>query len=1833
MKKSLKKVSALAICLSMICNTMPVMAAEETGGGTESAWSWDAQEVQEAADYIIEMENGDWEEEQAEVYSEDTDSSETDEQDVIASGTCGADVQWELTNDGTLTIFGSGQMNSFDSGTPWYDYRTQIQKVVIEDGVTSIGGYAFAQCTNLVDIEIPYSVNDIREFSFIYCESLESIYIPPSVSTMGIGMFAMCKSLKSIEVDERSTSFCSVNGALYSIDMISLGAWPIGRSENVVVPDGVKIIIPLAFAGCEMSEVSLPEGLEYIAMQSFLYCGNLETICIPASVTTIESAVFAECHSLKEIEVAEGNPIFSSEKGALFGKSDDGEKVLVEWPAGNSETVDIPEDVDQIAAYALCCCHMTDVVIPVSVKKIGESAFYLCPNLTEVRFKGNVPVIDSYAFNTITATCYYPENDETWTEDKLKNYNGSLTWEAYSEEDGSNSGICGENVTWILDEDGVLTISGEGSMTDYDSEEAPWYPKRNQIVSVTIESGVTSIGAHAFEDCNNLNSIKMSSKVKRIGAAAFNNCTALTSVDIPKSVTDIAEKAFANCSNLVSVEIPYNVVFIGNCVFEGCSSLTDITFKGHAPSFDEECFSGVSATIHYPEKDQSWTEEVQKDYGGTLTWEPYEGEYVLASGTCGEDLTWVLDSNELLTISGDGEMYSYNTSSDVPWSSKRNNISSVVVEDGAASISDYAFYGCSHLTSANLTGSVASIGEHAFENCTKLTDVQIQEGLESIGNNAFYNCTNLKEISIPGSVTNIGSGVFIRCSSLKAIYVAEENQNYSSREGILFDHAMTTLICYPQAKEDESYTILEGTTSIGECAFGENRSLKKITIPASVTEIKLHAFEECRNLTDITFEGSAPTFDAEIFNDTAVTVHYPANDASWTEEVRQNYGGTLTWEPYEKETVVDSGTCGENLTWSLNSNGVLSIKGTGEMDNYAAWDNNAPWKSQSENIISVIIENGVTSIGDFAFSDCSNLVDIDIADSVTSIGEEPFGYCSSLKKISIPDSVESIDRYAFLYCESLESVKLSNVLRSIGSYAFSQCYNLKSIDIPAAVSTIGDGPFANCRSLSSINVSEDNERYRSIDNVLFDYEMENLIYCTSVGRTEYTIPDGVKNIYDYAFLECEDLKSVSIPNSVTHIYRSAFQDCTNLQNINLPDSIHYIEPSVFENCSSLSNISIPDKVEYIGNRAFSGCSSLTNIEIPESITSLSEYLFGDCSNLESIKIPESVTSIGKGAFDGCKSLTSINIPKGITRIENSTFYMCTNLNIEIPDNITYIGSSAFACCSFTSIEIPANVTHIGSQAFLMCKNLSEITFNGPAPEFGDEIFYGVTTTVYYPSNDPSWTEEIRQNYSGDLTWVAKESEPEGTELKILVHPESVTGEIGDTATFAVEAEGDGITYQWQYCNSGSTTWKNSSMTGTTTNKIEVKITKGRIGQKYRCVLTDARGNTVTTEEAQIIQAEKELAILQQPENAVGNIGDKAVFSIKAEGDGVTYQWQYCNSGSSTWANSKMTGATTNKIEVAITKGRIGQKYRCVVKDIRGNALTTEEAQIIQAEKELVILQQPENVTGKIGNTATFEVKAEGDGITYQWQYCNNVSITWKNSSMTGATTNKIEVTITKGRIGQKYRCVLKDNRGNMVTTEAAQIIQAEKELVILQQPENVSGNIGDTAAFEVKAEGDGITYQWQYCNSGSSTWKNSSMTGSTTNKIEVTITKGRIGQKYRCILKDSEGNKVTTKEAQIILAGKNLAILQQPESVVGNIGDTATFVVKAEGEGVIYQWQYCNNGSTSWANSKMTGATTNTISVKITKGRIGQKYRCILKDSKGNKLTTEEAKIIQAEVK
>ena len=444
-----------------------------------------------------------------------------------------------------------------------------------------------------------------------------------------------------------------------------------------------------------------------------------------------------------------------------------------------------------------------------------------------------------------------------------------------------------------------------------------------------------------------------------------------------------------------------------------------------------------------------------------------------------------------------------------------------------------------------------------------------------------------------------------------------------------------------------------------------------------------------------------------------------------------------------------SGTCGDNLTWTLDtSTGVLEITGFGEMENYSS-DSSVPWSSYYFSIKTVKIESGVTSIGGAAFYNCNSLTSITIPGSLTSIGYSAFYKCSSLKSITISDSVTSIGRYAFYGCSSLTSITIPDSVTSIGEDAFYGCSSLTSVTIGNGVTSIGKNAFDNCQKLNAVYITdlaawckivfEDSNPLRYAQNLYLNGEL----------ATDLVIPDGVTSIGDSAFCWYSSLKSITIPDSVTSIGKHAFYGCTSLTSITIPDSVTSIGLEAFSNCSSLASITIPDSVTSIGSSAFSGCRSLASITIPDSVTSVGRaafsgtawlnkqpdgvvyvgrvaydcngYMpygakialrqgtvgiaasaFAGCSNLTSITIPDSVTSIGAGAFSGCSSLESIIIPESVTSIENSTFYNCRILtSITIPNSVTSIGEEAFSSCSsLASITIPDSVTSIGQSAFL-----------------------------------------------------------------------------------------------------------------------------------------------------------------------------------------------------------------------------------------------------------------------------------------------------------------------------------------------------------------------------------------------------------------------------------------------------------------------------------------------------------------------------------------------------
>ena len=448
----------------------------------------------------------------------------------------------------------------------------------------------------------------------------------------------------------------------------------------------------------------------------------------------------------------------------------------------------------------------------------------------------------------------------------------------------------------------------------------------------------------------------------------------------------------------------------------------------------------------------------------------------------------------------------------------------------------------------------------------------------------------------------------------------------------------------------------------------------------------------------------------------------------------------------DAEAATYSGTCGTNVNWSLDTEtGVLDITGTGAMRNYSY--SSVPWYSYRSYVKSVNIQNGVTSIGSYAFyncyrlttvtigdsvesigsyafSDCDSLTSVTIGDSVTSIGSSAFYDCDSLTSVTIPDSVTSIGSSAFYDCDSLTSVTIGDGVTSIGEGVFSHCYSLTSVTIPDSVTSIGSGAFWYCYSLTSVKVDSNNKNYSSDSyGVLYNKNKTTLIqYPIGNSRKTFTIPDSVESIGNYAFHNCDSLTSVTIGNGVKSIDYQAFFDCDSLTSVTIPDSVESIGSYAFYSCDSLTSVTIGDSVESIGSWAFEYCDSLTSVTIPDSVESIGYAAFSYCDSLTSVTIPDSVTSIGSSAFYDCDSLTSVTIGDSVESIGDYAFYNCNSLT-----DVYYTGTEAqWKKISIDSFNSPlTNAT---------------IHYNSSMPE--GKLNYSQKHTVSdYASNDAKYENE------------------------------------------------------------------------------------------------------------------------------------------------------------------------------------------------------------------------------------------------------------------------------------------------------------------------------------------------------------------------------------------------------------------------------------------------------------------------------------------------------------
>lgn len=467
--------------------------------------------------------------------------------------------------------------------------------------------------------------------------------------------------------------------------------------------------------------------------------------------------------------------------------------------------------------------------------------------------------------------------------------------------------------------------------------------------------------------------------------------------------------------------------------------------------------------------------------------------------------------------------------------------------------------------------------------------------------------------------------------------------------------------------------------------------------------------------------------------------------------------GLLTFSA-AAESAVASGTCGENLTWTLDAAGTLTVSGTGAMKDYLS----APWSKSCDSIKTVVIESGVTTIGDCAFSGCTSLTGITIPESVTAIGDSAFWSCYSLTGITIPESVTAIGNYAFQSCYSLSSINIPESVTTIGDRAFEDCTSLSSITIPESVTAIGDRAFSGCGSLTDVSIT-DLDAWCRID--FADGSAIPTLYAKNIwldGQriVSVTVPEGVTEVKAYTFYGFKDLIQVTIPEGVTTIGDRAFSGCSSLTSITIPAGVTTIGGFAFFSCDSLTSINIPEGVTTIGDSVFRSCSRLTSITIPESVTTIGRCAFYDCCSLTSINIPESVTAIGGSAFYWCSSLKDVYITDlaawcniAFGNEEANPLYEAKNLylngalveTLEIPESVTVIQQGVFrnAAC-IRRVALPKGLKGVAANAFDGCTNIKEVFYAGSEAEWkalpiatGNDplknatIYYNSTLDDYY----------------------------------------------------------------------------------------------------------------------------------------------------------------------------------------------------------------------------------------------------------------------------------------------------------------------------------------------------------------------------------------------------------------------------------------------------------------------------------------------------------------------
>lgn len=787
----------------------------------------------------------------------------------------------------------------------------------------------------------------------------------------------------------------------------------------------------------------------------------------------------------------------------------------------NLKRLTLPKDITSIEQSAFFgCSGLTSITIPSSVTAIGKWSFYDCSSLTSIELPNSTTTIDEAAFQNCTSLASVTLTSNLTSIE-------SHAFIGCSQLKDVRYNVLDDLATYIQTDHPEIVI-GNNCNCDF-----KYYQNNQEITSLKIPAGTTSIGKNVFQKYNGIQSLTFSPALTSISDLQFScDFTNLKSVYVGWQDPIAAGTFFkgADMSNC-TLYVPHGTTnaYANSDIWCGFGKI--IEYNNQATITLEQPGT-LPQKINDSDKNLITHLKIKGNINGTDLRFIREMAGVSVTGEITDGELANLDLSEAKIVSG-GDYY-YQDSNDTKYYTKDDELGvcafskcwglkDISLPGDLKSVGDFAFSDCSSLETLNLPSGITSIGNYAFWYCENLTSLTLPSGLISIGDRAFENCYSLTSLEFPSSLTTLGDLVFAGCYGLtnltlhsnltevKSNYLFGGNSNYNNLKDVryIIDSDLETYLQsnHPIFYEincgikyylnDQEITTLEipsGITSIGDGVFLSNKSLTNLTLSSKVSSIGISAFYYCDNLKDVRYY---------IYDDLATYIQNGHPDF---------YVGGIKYY----------------------------------------------WNDQE--ITTLEIPTSVTSIGNNAFYGCSGLTTLNLPSNVTSIGDRAFGYCSNLTSVDLPSSITKMGDFVFFYCEKLSNVNLPSDITTISTGAFGGCSSLQNINLPSGVTTIGDNAFSDCSNLTNV-----------------------------------TLPSALASIGDYAFSGCSNLTNVILPSAFTAIGNVAFSGCSNLANVTLSSNITSIGTYAFQNCINLKNLTISKDVTSIKDIAFN--NSYDNLEL------------------------------------------------------------------------------------------------------------------------------------------------------------------------------------------------------------------------------------------------------------------------------------------------------------------------------------------------------------------------------------------------------------------------------------------------------------------------------------------------------------------------------------------------------------------------------------------------------------------------------------------------------------